>query len=133
MNVTDLCNTSTTATSSTNNNNTANNNNDTTQCSLYIEHPTKSFIIIADSIELKLKWLQALKQTIENCQDKLQMKQNDNVEDGTIDESRNSRSSTSSNNTGLNDSVSNDLKDFDNRRTSMTKSPLRRTSSWRLS
>lgn len=131
MNVTDICNTST---STTNNND----NNDITQCSLYIEHPTKSFTIIAETIELKLKWLQALKQTIENCQNKLQIKQNNNninniVEDGIFDESRISTSSTSSNNNRLNDSISNDLKGNKNRHSSMAKSPLRRTSSWRIS
>jgi len=108
--------------------NVTDNNNDSNQCSIYVEHPTKSFTITADNIELKLKWLQALKQNIENCKNKQQIKQNDNsnndVDDGMMDDSRNSSSST----------INNDQKGIENNlRSSLTKSPLRRKASWRLS
>jgi brefeldin A-inhibited guanine nucleotide-exchange protein len=38
-----------------------------TGCSFYITHPTKSFIVIADSIHSKLLWYKDIKQTIESC------------------------------------------------------------------
>ena len=40
---------------------------DPSQCSFYIDHPTKSFIVIAEDSQSRQQWLQALNQTIISC------------------------------------------------------------------
>ena len=40
---------------------------DQTHCSLYITHPTKSFVVVADSPATKQQWQRDLQQTIQNC------------------------------------------------------------------
>ena len=40
---------------------------DTTRCSLYVDHPYKSFILQCPSPLLKNQWLRDITQTINNC------------------------------------------------------------------
>jgi hypothetical protein len=40
---------------------------DPTGCSFFISHPTKSFVVIADSMDSKEEWLAAIQQTIQSC------------------------------------------------------------------
>lgn len=40
---------------------------DANRCSMYIQHPTKSFVVVADSPGTKQHWLRDLQQTIANC------------------------------------------------------------------
>ena len=41
--------------------------NDSTFCSFSIKHPTKSFVVIADNVDLKYSWLSDIEKAIENC------------------------------------------------------------------
>lgn len=40
---------------------------DANKCSMYVSHPTKSFVVVADSAECKQQWMRDLHQTILNC------------------------------------------------------------------
>jgi hypothetical protein len=40
---------------------------DPSQCSIYIDHPQKSFVMICDTPALKKQWLRDIHQTIANC------------------------------------------------------------------
>jgi hypothetical protein len=40
---------------------------DPTRCSISIKHPVKSFIVVAESVELKYAWFTDIEKTISNC------------------------------------------------------------------